>query len=369
MLGWLWLGFDEDAYHESMMPPSIVLEMPAAPEPTTPEPVESATGREPTPPPDAPATDSTESPTTPADTTAPPDAPPQRAEAPATEERPVTPAPAPKEEKVALAPAPQPELLADGPDGPLPVIAPDGRVAWQVYARPFTAPDPKTPRISLVIAGLGLSQPATEAAIQQLPGAVSLAFMPYARGLETWIAKARAAGHEVLLELPMEPFDYPRNDPGPHTLLAAGDPESNLERLDWLLSRFSGYVGVTNFMGGKFTTSEPALRPILGEIKERGLLYLDSRASQNSVAGRIARDLELPRAINNRFIDSEASRVAIDARLFELERIAKSAGVAVGIGFPYPVTIERISHWASGLAAKRMVLAPLSAVANAQAVE
>ena len=275
----------------------------------------------------------------------------------------------PEEKQVALAPAPQPDLVAEGPEGPLPVIAPDGRMAWQVYSRPFQAADPDTPRIAIVIGGLGLSQAATESAIQQLPGAVTLAFVPYARDLEGWIAQARAAGHEVLLELPMEPFDYPNNDPGPHTLLTTIDADENLQRLDWLLSRFTGYVGVTSFMGAKFTTSADSMEPILAELNDRGLLYLDSKSSRNSVASDIASELELPSVTSNRFIDRVASRVAIDARLFELERIAKSSGSAVGIGFPYPVTIERVSQWAIALRRKRYALAPLSAVVTGQSVE
>ena len=167
----------------------------------------------------------------------------------------------------------------------------------------------------------------------------------------------------------MEPFDYPNNDPGPHTLLTTIDADENLQRLDWLLSRFTGYVGVTSFMGAKFTTSADSMEPILAELNDRGLLYLDSKSSRNSVASDIASELELPSVTSNRFIDRVASRVAIDARLFELERIAKSSGSAVGIGFPYPVTIERVSQWAIALRRKRYALAPLSAVVTGQSVE
>ncbi|HJN18776.1 MAG TPA: divergent polysaccharide deacetylase family protein, partial [Armatimonadota bacterium] len=131
----------------------------------------------------------------------------------------------------------------------------------------------------------------------------------------------------------------------------------------------SGYIGVSNFMGDRFTTSADHMRPVLGVLKSRGLMFLDAQATRNSVAARVALDLGVPRALNNRFIDSEASRIAIDARLFELERIATSVGTAVGIGFPYPVTIERIASWASTLADKGLILAPLSAVANRQDIQ
>lgn len=270
---------------------------------------------------------------------------------------------APASTEIALGPAPDSALISEGAKGPLPVIGPDGRQAWMVYARPFTAGDDR-PRIAIVLGGLGLSQSATNAAIQQLPGEVTLAFAAYTSNLSGWIAEARAAGHEVMLQVPMEPFNYPANDPGPHTLLTTLTPEANIERLEWLLGRSTGYVGITNFLGGKFTASAEHLKPVLLSLKERGLMILDSRASRNSVAGPVSASLGIPHAVNNRFLDSEASRVAIDARLFELERIAKSTGSAVGVGSPFPVTIERIASWAPTLDEKGIVLAPISALAT-----
>ncbi len=72
------------------------------------------------------------------------------------------------------------------------------------------------------------------------------------------------------MQIPMEPFDYPDNDPGPHTPLTNLDAGGNIDRLHWLLGRFTGYAGVTNFMGAKLTSSPPALRPVLSEIASRG---------------------------------------------------------------------------------------------------
>jgi hypothetical protein len=259
-------------------------------------------------------------------------------------------------------------LVAASPRGQLPVIAPDGRQAWKVYARPFEDPT-EHPRIAIMLGDMGLSDAATRTAIRQLPSAVTLAFAPYVGNLQSWIAEARAGGHEAMLQLPMEPLDYPANDPGPQALLTSLTAADNLERLEWLLGRVTGYVGVTNYMGSKFTTSANDLRPVLQALKGRGLLFLDSRASPRSVAAELAKGIGLPEAVNNRFLDNEASRAAIDARLEELERIAKSTGTAVGIGYPYPVTIERIAAWAPGLAARGIMLAPISAAVNRQSVE
>jgi hypothetical protein len=263
-----------------------------------------------------------------------------------------------------LRPAPDPDLIKSTESGPLPVVAPDGRTPLQVYARPYKATG--RPRIAVVVGSLGLSQATTMAAIQQLPGGVTLAFAPYGRNLQDYVNQARAAGHEVLLQVPMEPMDYPTNDPGPHTLLTSLTINHNLKRLDWLLGRFAGYVGVVNFMGGRFTAAESHVRPILEAMRDRGLMFLDARASSSSVADRVAGKIGLTIAVNDRVVDAVASRAAIDARLLELERLASASGGAIGIGFPYPVTIERLAQWTRAMGDRGYDLVPISGLADHQ---
>lgn len=215
--------------------------------------------------------------------------------------------------------------------------------------------------------GLGLSGAATEAAINDLPGAVTLGFNPYAPKLDEWIGYARAAGHEAFLSLAMEPVDYPRVDPGPHTLLISLDRQQNVERLQWVLSRVTGYVGVVTSAGSRFTTSQADLLPILDEIKARGLMFVDSHSTENTVAGPLAKSIGLPRAVSDLALDQQqASRDAIDARLQQLEQMAHQTGVAVGLGEVYPVTIERLAQWIPTLERKGIALAPISATADMQ---
>lgn len=266
-----------------------------------------------------------------------------------------------------LRPAPNPALIEQSSFGPLPKIGVNGLEPWQAYARPVKSGDDR-PRVAVILSGLGLSSAATEAAIQGLPSEVTLAFQPFADNIQQWIRLARAAGHEVLLNLPMEPVDFPANDPGPRALFVTLTPDENEERLRWALSRVTGYVGVVNHMGSRFTTSREAMKPILAEIKARGLLYVDARSSARSIATVMASQMQVPRAINDRFLDSrEVSRVTIDARLIELERIAKDAGVSIAIGQAFPVTIERVREWAQTLESKGLALVPVSAVVNTQA--
>jgi len=272
-----------------------------------------------------------------------------------TTERPVAtlpppPAPAPRDRASAqaLLPAPDPALLETTPKGPLPIISGDGRQSWRVYARPFDR---------------GPSGAATETSINELPGAVTLAFDPYTRRLGEWIELARAAGHEVVLSLPMEPTEYPRFDPGPHTLLTSLSPKENLERMDWVLSRVTGYVGITNMMGSRFTTSEANLVPVFDELKKRGLMFVDGRPSEQSVAANVAQSMSLPRVISDQNLDEEATREAIDRHLGALEAQAKRSGSALGVGFAYPVTLERIALWTKTLDQKGLILAPVTALA------
>src|SRR5262249_34892710 len=157
-----------------------------------------------------------------------------------------------------LAAAPAPGMTEEAPIGPLPRIAADGRRAWQVYARPFDAGETR-PRIAIVVTDLGLSEPMTDAAIAHLPGPVTLAFAPYAQKLGSWIEQARHEGHEVLLAVPMEPLGYPRDDPGPSTLLTSMSAAQNVDRLNWALSRASGYVGVTSTTSSRFAASADSL--------------------------------------------------------------------------------------------------------------
>jgi polysaccharide deacetylase 2 family uncharacterized protein YibQ len=259
---------------------------------------------------------------------------------------------------------PEQRLLETSKHGAIPRIAPDGRRPADAYARAGKLPGrPGAPRVAIVVHGLGVSGTATQAALTKLPGPVTLAFAPYGNEIGGTIAKARSGGHEVLLQLPMEPFDYPDNDPGPQTLLASLNPEKNIDRLHWLMSRFQGYVGVTNLMGARFTASEPALAPVLKEVAQRGLIYVDDGSSHRSLAGQIASASNTPFAKAEIVIDATPTAPHIDRALARLEALAKERGVAVGSASALPVSIDRIAAWAKSAESRGIVLVPISAVA------
>lgn len=284
-----------------------------------------------------------------------------------------TPAPAaPAETSAPAAPAvagaglpvaPDPGLVEVTAAGPLPMVGADGRQAWQVYARPFHDLTAR-PRIAIVVAGLGLRQSTTGLAIDSLPPAVSLAFSPYARNLDEWAARARGAGHEILLQLPMEPLDYPNSDPGPKALLTTLDPAENAARLDWTLGRAAGYVGVMTYMGSRFTGQQGVVDPVLDTLKARGLMILDSQTTARSVIPALASVKGVPAALATRAIDASPSRDAVRDRLAELERYAQVNGTAIGVAADYPGTLGELARWAAGLEQRGLVLAPLSALAD-----
>jgi polysaccharide deacetylase 2 family uncharacterized protein YibQ len=279
------------------------------------------------------------------------------------------PEPAPPVNPNSLSPAPDPALVEAAPVGLLPKIEtmPDGRQRqpWQVYARPFDAPEAK-PRVAVLLTGLGLSSAPTEAAINRLPPEVTLSFSPYAEHLGDWLQAARAAGHEVLLDLPLEPLNFPQHDPGPYTLLSTLSAVDNSARLEWVLSRGAGYVGVVGEFGSRFATSAKYLLPMFEVLKKRGVMFVDAKASADTVAGRVARDMGVPRAIQDRVIDIDGGRTAVDAKLAEIERLARGSGQALAFASPYPITIDRLLVWLPAMQQKGVALAPVSAIANRQ---
>jgi uncharacterized protein len=250
------------------------------------------------------------------------------------------------------------------PQGPIPKIAADGARPADAFAQPVKAipGKPDAPRIALIVSGLGVSAKLTGEAIAELPGPVTLAFVPYGSDAG-WVARARGGGHEVLLQVPMEPFDYPGNNPGPETLLTSLSPQQNTDRLHWMMSRFQGYVGIMDMMGARFTASEQAFAPVLRETAKRGLIFVDDGSNPQSVAGRIAGVNNLPFAKADVVVDSVPTATEIDRALGQLETAARERHVAVGIASALPVSIAQIAKWAKSAESRGLLLVPITAVA------
>ena len=253
-------------------------------------------------------------------------------------------------------------LLEQSRYGMIPVVA-DGLKPFTAYAgEADRARAAKMPAVAIVVGGLGVGAAKTTDAIMKLPPAVTLAFTPYGSDPAKLADRARAQRHEILLQIPMEPFDYPDNDPGPQTLLTTLEAEQNLDRLYWHLSRLQGYAGVANFMGARFVVADTVMQPIIREAAKRGLGYLDDGSAPRSVASSLAAGLAMPFAKADLSIDAVPTAVEIDRELAKLETLAKEHGVAVGVASALPVSIERIGAWSRTLESRGVMLVPLTTI-------
>lgn len=256
-----------------------------------------------------------------------------------------------------------PELSEETANGPIPRISGTGQTPFATYHHPFEAASAGTgPRIALIVTGLGINEQGSLDAIAQLPDLVTLAFAPYGKALEKTVTVARGGGHEVMLEVPLEPFDFPQNDPGPHTLLTGEPPRENLEKLFWLMARFGGYFGIINNMGARFTASAGDFGPVMEELGARGVGYIDDGSSNRSVSQQLAGANKVPYARASMLIDANPARSSILSALASLEAEALEQGSAIGIVSALPISIQAVSEWSASLDGKGIALVPASAL-------
>jgi uncharacterized protein len=261
---------------------------------------------------------------------------------------------------------PDPALLEPAKAGNgamLPRLDPAGRGPMQAYASGFDRTTLR-PRIGIVMAGMGVSDAGGVDAVKALPSGVTLAISPYAPHPARLLEAARIAGHEYLLSLPMESVGDTANDAGDHALLVNATPAQNADRLDWMLSRFTGYAGVTNALGAlrgeRFAGSADLMVPLLQTLAARGLFYVEARPTAALPPGIWAASVDI-------LLDEPPVRSEIDTKLALLEKLARQRGWALGLAVtPRPLTIDRIIDWANGLKEKGFVLAPASALVKLQ---
>ncbi len=265
------------------------------------------------------------------------------------------------------APAPPPLRLVSLPVPASPETDDGAEPAWQVNAVPVALTPDDRPMIAVVIDDLGLKRGATRQTVA-LPGPLSLSFLAYAEDLPAQMTAGRAAGHELLLHTPMEPLGD--QDPGPNALMAELPAAENLRRLAAALEAAPGIVGINNHMGSRFTASAEALRPVMAELQRRGLLFVDSRTTAQSLAQQVATRMGVPSVARDVFLDHdvEAGRPYVEARLAQVEAVARSHGMAVAIGHPHVDTLAALRVWLPQLAAKGFQLVPVSAVVRARMV-
>ena len=253
-----------------------------------------------------------------------------------------------------------PKLLEKSRYGMIPAVSGDLK-PFNVYAADADrAKAAKMPVVAIVIGGLGVGAAKTTDAIMKLPAAVTLAFTPYGADPGKLAERARAQRHEVFLQIPMEPYDFPDNDPGPQTLLTSLSADQNMDRLYWHLSRMQGYAGIANFMGARFIATEPAMQPIIREAAKRGLGFFDDGSSPRSIASQAAANQAMPFGRGDIAIDIVPTPAEIDRALNKLEAAARERGIAIGTASALPVSIDRIGAWTKTLGDRGILLVPLT---------
>jgi uncharacterized protein len=262
-----------------------------------------------------------------------------------------------------LAPAPIAAVTEVSTWGQLPRISKQGDKPSKVYARTASLNDVHSdrPKIAILLGGLGLNKKLTQRAIRELPGEVTLAFAPYGADLQEQVNSARAGGHEIFLQIPLEPIGYPASNPGPKTLLGDASDAENIDSMRWLMSRFAGYAGVVNYMGGRFLSMPKALRPMFSELKSRGLLFLEDGSLALSATEGAAKAANLQAVRAKTVIDADPSEQGITNALNMLEEEAKANGIAVGTGSGLEITIDTLKEWAKEANERGIILVPVTA--------
>lgn len=246
--------------------------------------------------------------------------------------------------------------------GPLPIVGADGTKPWGYYAKPYERRGSQ-PTIAIIITGLGENKASSDMAIK-LPENITLSFSPYARNTPTWATAARVSGHEVMIDLPLEPNNYPVSDPGPYGLLIGKVAQENERRLQWLMARFQGYIGFVTPQDDAFTSNQEALKPLLQSFSNRGLLLIVGREPGKSEIKDLFESSEADSLVADLLIDEELTPTAIQARLLSLQQIAKTKGSAIGIAQAYPLTMQQLTAWAAKLQTEGFVLVPVSFLAK-----
>ena len=262
-----------------------------------------------------------------------------------------------------LVKAPIAALVEASDQGPLPKIGLGGKKPSDAYARTVSANavHSDAPKIAIVLGGMGLNEKLTARADRDLPGDITFAFAPYGPNLQDQVNKAREQGHEILLQLPLEPVGFPASNPGPKTLLADADEATNVQNLQWHMSRFTGYAGVVNYMGGRFMADPQAVKPMLAELKKRGLYFVEDGSLPLSSTDDVAQALHQPVRHADIVIDANPDAQSIAEALSKLEDQARAQGFAMGTGSGLAVTVDTLRDWARAAGDRGIILVPATA--------
>jgi uncharacterized protein len=232
--------------------------------------------------------------------------------------------------------------------------------AWKQFAKDYKRKG-QLPMIAVVVTGLGQNKSATDMAVK-LPENFSLSFTPYAKDFAIWTNAARIAGHEVLMDLPLEPVNYPASDPGPYGLLVGSGNQVNSSRLEWLMARGQGYVGFLTPQNDAFSSNSEAFKNLLADIGKQGLLIQMGHEPSKNETVELLNASKVPFGIADILIDEELSVISIQSRLISLQKLAAKRGFAVGVAQAFPLSVQQLAEWSAKLEKEGYELVPLTAI-------
>lgn len=276
---------------------------------------------------------------------------------PDAEQQTTQPAPQPTDDTLILAPVEERSAK-----GILPKISAEGTKPWQYFAKQNYVKNTNKPRIAIVISGLGLATTSSQDAIA-LPGQVTLSFSPYGRAATAALSEsARAAGHEVMLDLPMQTERYPAVDPGPYGVRSELTAAQNVDNLTTILTKARGYTGLLGTIRDTVSNNADIIVPLIQSMESRGLLYVAGHSQPPAGMFRIQRQASVPVLLTDIILDDRITETHIRNQLARAEDRARANGKALVVGHSYPITVDLLAEWLPTLESKGIIVVPVSAM-------
>ncbi len=219
------------------------------------------------------------------------------------------------------------------------ILTPSEKKDLNDVSKPEKKYSGKLPLVAIIMDDMGHDQKLAEKLLS-LNAEFTFSILPFSTHKIKIAEMARAKGLEVLIHLPMEPLDYPAVSPGQGALMTTMSPDELMSKLNENLDAVPNIKGVNNHMGSKMTASSEQMNQIFSGLKKRGFFFIDSRTTPDSKARSSARLFHVPYAERDIFLDSVQDSEAIRKQIRLLINKAETKGAAIGIGHPYPLTLQ-----------------------------
>jgi polysaccharide deacetylase 2 family uncharacterized protein YibQ len=221
-----------------------------------------------------------------------------------------------------------------------------------------TASAPTGPQVAVIIDDCGYNEERCKAFLQ-LPIPITLAILPMTPHGKQTEADAIEAGKSVMLHLPMEP-DSSEANPGPGAITTAMSDDEVRAQVEADIDSVGDVPGANNHMGSKATSDPRVMRDVLDVLHERHMFFIDSVTSGQTVGEGLARDLGVPTAERDVFLDNKKDLSYILDQLKELAVVAKRRGAAIAIGHPNPSTAQALTQAIPEMQAAGITFVPAS---------